>query len=170
MLTAQGVASSSFSLPGPDSGLCRGWGSPGAGAWRLEPGSRGSHTGAGSVRCRAAGGPRRPEPGREGECGEGSGSRKQQPPPSPFTGRADRVAGSFQGSQAHASLPDPLEVSKVGLRGVGAEGAGSHVRTLVGQVSRMEGPEGLCTSREPSPGPQPHPSPSSSPSTSRPPI
>ena len=62
------------------------------------------------------------------------------------TGRQD-----LRGSQGHASLPGPLEVSKVGLHGVGAEGAGSHARTLEGQVGRKEGPEGLCTGREPAP-------------------
>ena len=69
-------------------------------------------------------------------------------------GRTGR-AGSLRGSQGHASLPSPLEVSKVGLRGVGAEGAGSHPRTLEGQVGRKEGPEGLCTGREPAPGHSP---------------
>ena len=101
---------------------------------------------------------------RGAEVGSGSGHvcRSQ--------GGWARPAGSQRGSQAHASLLGPLEVSKVGLRGVGAEGAGSHVQTLVGQVGRMEGPEGLCICREPGPGPQPHPSPSSCPSTSGLPI
>lgn len=129
--------------------------SRGLAARGTEPGSRVSHIGAGSLRCRAAGEPQRPEGGREGECGEGSGSRKPLPPRSPFTGRADRAAGSLRGSQGHASLPSPLEVSKVGLRGVGAEGAGSHARTLEGQVGRKEGPEGLCICREPGPGRSP---------------
>ena len=93
--------------------------------------------------------------GREGECGEGSGSRKRQRPRLPFTGRVGRAARSRRGSQAHASLLGPLEVSKVGLRGVGAEGAGSHVQTLVGQVGRMEGPEGLCICLSPALGHSP---------------
>lgn len=112
-----------------------------------------------------------------GECGEGNGSRKLQPPRSPFTGRTDGAAGPLPGSRAHAPLPG----SSGGEQGGPASGWGLGGRRGAGmwrvtcgpwrwppgQVGRKKGSVGpcLCTCCAPNLGLQPHPSPSSSPST-----
>ena len=78
----------------------------GQGARGAGPGSGGSRLRAGSVRCRAAGVPQRPWGVGGGECGEGSGSRKLQPPRSPFNG-VDR-----SGSRTVPEEPDPHTPSR----------------------------------------------------------
>ena len=85
-----------------------------------------------------------------GECGEGNGSRKLQPPRSPFTGQTDGAAGPLPGSRAHASHPRSSGGEQGGpalgggaRRAPGGGDAESHVWALVVTAGAGGQEEGL---------------------------
>ena len=119
----------------------------GQGARGAGPGSGSSRLRAGSVRCRAAGVPRRPRGvgGVRVERGAEVGSSSRHVPHS--TGWTDQAAEPCLRSQTHTPLPGTFGGEQGGPAWAGGRDAESHqwaLWWLLEQAGRKEGSVGLC--------------------------